>query len=124
MLQIPGSNDASATYGSGFYTYPCNSTETNSLIFSGRQYAINTADMNLGRLSDDSEYVPLTPNYLLQNLTTAPRSDCVGGIIGVSSEYGLPATLAIIGDVFLKSWYTTFDYAGSRLGLAPSINNR
>lgn len=101
---IPGSQDASATYGSGFYTYPCSSTVTASLIFSNRPYSIHKDDMNLGKLSDESE-------------------DCVGGIIGVSSEHGLPANLAIIGDVFLKSWYTTFDYAGSRLGLAPSINN-
>ncbi|GJE94438.1 aspartic protease [Phanerochaete sordida] len=102
---IPGSQDASASYGSGFWTYPCSSSVTNSLVFSGRPYMIHKDDMNLGKLSDDSD-------------------DCVGGIIGVSSEYGLPANLAIIGDVFLKSWYVTFDYAGSRLGLAPSVNNR
>ncbi|EKM54600.1 uncharacterized protein PHACADRAFT_197031 [Phanerochaete carnosa HHB-10118-sp] len=102
---IPGAQDASATYGGGFYTYPCASPVTSSLVFSGRPYMIHQDDMNLGKLSDDSD-------------------DCVGGIIGISSDYGLPANLAIIGDVFLKSWYVTFDYAGSRLGLAPSINNR
>ena len=70
-----------------------------------------------------SEYLSRpTARYSTADALVLP-SDCVGGIIGVSSEYGLPANLAIVGDVFLKSWYVTFDYAGSRLGLAPSINN-
>lgn len=60
--QIPGAQDASATYGGGFYTYPCTSTVTSSLIFSGRLYAIHNDDMNLGKLSDDSECVPVIPD--------------------------------------------------------------
>ena len=42
----------------------------------------------------------MEPDYLVLRLCL---SECVGGIIGVSSQYGLPANLAIVGDVFLKS---------------------
>lgn len=42
-------------------------------------------------------------SHHLMHDSPVPFRDCVGGIIGVSGEYGLPANLAIVGDVFLKS---------------------
>lgn len=47
---------------------------------------------------------------------------CVGGILGMGDSF--PADLAIVGDEFLKSWYSVYDYShGARVGLAPSVNN-
>ncbi|KIP05595.1 hypothetical protein PHLGIDRAFT_489683 [Phlebiopsis gigantea 11061_1 CR5-6] len=99
---IPGAQDASAEYGSGFYTYPCATPAAVALVLAGLPFAIHEDDFNLGRLSEDSD-------------------DCVGGVVGVSSDYGLPANLPLL-TAFIG--YVTFDYAGSRIGLAPSINNR
>ncbi|KAJ3499805.1 hypothetical protein NLJ89_g10055 [Agrocybe chaxingu] len=100
---IPDAKPA-PTYGSEFFTFPCDADFTISLSFGGQNFAINNADFNMG--------------------PTAPSStDCVGGILGL--EEGFPATLAIIGDEFLKSWYSTFDYSnGARIGFSPSTNNR
>ncbi|KAF9813654.1 hypothetical protein IEO21_05486 [Rhodonia placenta] len=92
---IPGSSPA-VQYGSGFYTYPCSAPLTPSLSFGGKSYSINTYDFNLGRTSTDSQ-------------------DCVGGILAMGK--GFPPNLAIIG-------YSVYDYPGSRVGFAPSINNQ
>ncbi|KAI0690105.1 aspartic peptidase domain-containing protein [Cytidiella melzeri] len=102
---IPGSQDATTERGGGFYTYPCSSSLSLSLSFSGMSFSIRTDDFNLGKLSEES-------------------TDCVGGIIGVDPNSGFPSNLAIVGDIFMKSWYSTFDYAGSRVGFAPSVNNK
>ncbi|KAJ7188335.1 aspartic peptidase domain-containing protein [Mycena filopes] len=94
---------------SQLYIYPCiTAPDINiALSFDNRRFSINPKDFNLGRTEEGSE-------------------DCVGGILSLGS--GFPSDLAIIGDEFLKSWYTTFDYSGgptggARVGFSPSINN-
>ncbi|KAF9562791.1 acid protease [Agrocybe pediades] len=99
---IPGSKSA-PEYGPEFYTYPCDTVFTASMSFGGENFAINGQDFNMGPVQSDSP-------------------DCVGGILSLGKDF--PSNLAIIGDEFLKSWYTTFDYAnGARIGFSPSINN-
>ncbi|OBZ70691.1 Aspartic protease [Grifola frondosa] len=98
---IPGSQSA-MQYGAGFYTFPCAGPPIVSLSFNGNPFSVHQSDFNLGRTSADSE-------------------DCVGGILAMGS--GFPSNLAIIGDEFLKSWYSVYDYGGDRVGFAPSINN-
>ncbi|KAF4621164.1 hypothetical protein D9613_000610 [Agrocybe pediades] len=99
---IPGSKSA-PEYGPEFYTYPCDTMFTASMSFGGENFAINGQDFNMGPVQSDSP-------------------DCVGGILSLGKDF--PSNLAIIGDEFLKSWYTTFDYAnGARIGFSPSINN-
>ncbi|THH33245.1 hypothetical protein EUX98_g899 [Antrodiella citrinella] len=99
---IPGSHDATADFGPGFYTFPCATSLEISLSFAGKAFSVNTDDLNIGTVSENSD-------------------DCLGGIVGLGE--GVPPNLAIIGDAFLKSWYSTFDYAGERVGFAPSVNN-
>ncbi|GBE80703.1 Aspartic protease [Sparassis crispa] len=99
---IPGSQ-STTEFGAGFYTFPCASALDISLSFSGNSFSVNMLDFNLGR-------------------TTAGSPDCVGGILALGSDF--PSDLAIVGDEFLKSWYSVFDYAGLRVGFAPSINNK
>ncbi|KAI0630244.1 aspartic peptidase domain-containing protein [Trametes polyzona] len=98
---IPGSS-ATVQYGGGFYSFPCDTKLTVSLMFGGQSYAIHPADFNIGKIDDDS-------------------GDCIGGIISLGD--GFPNNLVIVGDEFLKSWYSVYDYSG-RVGFAPSINNR
>ncbi|KAK7035517.1 hypothetical protein VNI00_011810 [Paramarasmius palmivorus] len=103
---IPGAQNATE-YGAtgGFYTYPCNLVPKISLTFAEHSFLLHPDDFNLGTSASDP-------------------SRCVGGIIAIRDNLW-PATLAIIGDEFLKSWYTTFDYSsGGRVGFAPSINNK
>ncbi|KAI0645583.1 aspartic peptidase domain-containing protein [Trametes meyenii] len=98
---IPGS-EVTMEYGPGFYTFPCDAKLSVSLSLGGKLYGIQPSDFNLGRVDEDS------PN-------------CVGGILAMGD--GFPVDLAIVGDEFLKSWYSVFDYSG-RVGFAPSINNQ
>ncbi|KAJ7287595.1 aspartic peptidase domain-containing protein [Mycena rebaudengoi] len=103
--KIHGSAPAT-DYGPEFYTFPCATKLDIAFSFDGRSFSINTDDFNLG-----ATYVN-SPN-------------CVGGILSLDSSSGFPSDLCIIGDLFLKSWYTTYDYSqGGRVGFTPSINNR
>ncbi|KAF8894126.1 aspartic peptidase domain-containing protein [Infundibulicybe gibba] len=110
-----------AMYGPGFYTYPCSSTNLDiAFSFSGKRFSISLADFNLGQTAAGSGYV--FPSCLV-NILSAVSSDCVGGIISTDGQF--PPNLAIVGDEFLKSWYSTYDYSnGARVGFSPSINNR
>ncbi|KII92250.1 hypothetical protein PLICRDRAFT_154633 [Plicaturopsis crispa FD-325 SS-3] len=100
---IPGAKTA-PQYGSGFYTFPCNAKINIALQFSARQFSLDSGDFNLGQ-------------------TESGSGVCVGGILGLGN--GFPSNLAIVGDEFLKSWYSTYDYSnGARVGFSPSINNK
>ncbi|KAG8903977.1 Type I transmembrane sorting receptor [Tulasnella sp. 403] len=97
--KIPGAKDASATLGAGFYTFPCSTNLAPITIKYGTtQYALNPNDFNLG-------------------LVSAGSTQCVGGIIGED----IGGNLAILGDEFMKNWYSVFDYAGGRVGFAQAI---
>lgn len=95
---VPGSS-ADTTDGTGYYYYPCDSTTTLAISFDGNPYSIDLADFNLG---------------------TASGGNCVGGIIGQDMQDSNGDNLAIVGDEFLKSWYTVFNYDGSSSG-APAV---
>ncbi|KAF8585975.1 acid protease [Ramaria rubella] len=100
--QIPGAGRA-PQLGPGLYTYPCADRPTVSLVFGDQPHEIDLQDFNLGKTSSSGQ-------------------DCVGGIIATPSN--VSPSLAIIGDEFLKSWYSIYDYSqGSRVGFAKSINN-
>ncbi|KAG8874317.1 hypothetical protein FRB97_005985 [Tulasnella sp. 331] len=96
---IPGAEDASTTLGAGFYTYPCTAKfGPINLQFGDINYALNAEDFDLGAAS-------------------AGSSLCVGGIIGEDVGEGL----AIIGDEWIKNWYTVFDYGNLQVGFAKSV---
>jgi len=100
---IPGAKRATQ-YGPEFYTYPCSATLDIAFSFGNQLFSLNIFDFNMGRTSVNSP-------------------DCVGGILSLGN--GFPSNLAIIGDEFLKSWYSTFDYSnGARVGFSPSVNNK
>jgi len=63
---------------------------------------------------------PLTPEqYILtQTLPLAvPIQMCISGITGMNLPHGLSA---ILGDVFMRAYFTVFDYGRQRIGLAKS----
>ncbi|KAG8888881.1 hypothetical protein FRB98_006546 [Tulasnella sp. 332] len=96
--QIPNSAPAPKEVGDGFFTFPCNATLAPiSLQFGSKQYAMDSRDFNLGQATTGSDL-------------------CVGGIIGQDTG----DHLAIIGDEFMKSWYSVFDYSKCRVGFAKA----
>ncbi|KIO20364.1 hypothetical protein M407DRAFT_29996 [Tulasnella calospora MUT 4182] len=96
--QIPGASPAPKDVGDGFYTFPCDAPiGTVSFVFDGKPYAINPQDFNLGALQEGS-------------------SDCVGGILGED----LGDNLAIVGDEFMKNWYSVFDHDQLAVGFAKA----
>ncbi|CAD6572670.1 MAG: hypothetical protein TREMPRED_000600 [Tremellales sp. Tagirdzhanova-0007] len=100
--QIPGSSQADQ-FGQGFYQFPCRTSYAVTISFNSKVFTIAAADFNLGRTSSGS-------------------SMCVGGVLAVGD--GFPNNLAIVGDAFLKSWYSVYDYSnGVRVGFASSVNS-
>ncbi|GAA5961250.1 hypothetical protein JCM8115_001522 [Rhodotorula mucilaginosa] len=89
----------SATYGSGgYWTYPCASPPTISFSFGGafaEQWAVSSSALNLGRVSSGSDR-------------------CVGAVVG--ADIGINAW--ILGDSFLQSVYTTFDFSTNQIGFS------
>eukprot|EP01060_Flectonema_neradi_P041068 TRINITY_DN95_c0_g1_i1.p1 TRINITY_DN95_c0_g1~~TRINITY_DN95_c0_g1_i1.p1 ORF type:complete len:387 (+),score=90.55 TRINITY_DN95_c0_g1_i1:125-1285(+) len=64
-------------------------------------------------------YVLTGKDYILQ-VTSEGQTQCVSGIMGFP---GLPEHLgAIMGDVFMRKFYTTFDVSNKRVGFALSKN--
>ncbi|KAK0212923.1 acid protease [Desarmillaria ectypa] len=104
-MMIPGSSRAD-DLGQGMYKYPCDSEVNVALVFNGHKFYIDRRDFDLGKTDNNSSY-------------------CVGGVLSHDGS-GLDADLVIVGGVFLKSYYTTFDFGPhpgeARIGFAKSIN--
>lgn len=77
----------------GFFSFPCDTELSVAMSFGGQSWAINPADMNLGRLSRAS-------------------NQCLGGIFdltqGSSIVSGGGNPNWVIGDVFLKNVYSVY----------------
>jgi cathepsin D len=63
----------------------------------------------------------LSGEDLLVKITQAGQTVCLSGIMGFPGP--LPGGLkAILGDVFLKKYYASFDVGKVRVGLAPAAH--
>ncbi|KAL5487632.1 hypothetical protein ACEPAI_5740 [Sanghuangporus weigelae] len=86
---VPGAQDA----GQGFFTFPCDSAPDNiALTLGGKQFTLSGDSINLGQAEEGS-------------------SDCLSGIIADDSQ-----GFWILGDVFLRNVYTSFDVDNSQVG--------
>lgn len=97
--------------GTTFYTIPCDSAPTVNLIFGGKAFDVNPLDLNFGKVSDATG-LPELP-FL--------TSGCLAGIIGEDLVPG--ESLYIVGDTFLKNWYSTYSTEGgsSSVNLARAV---
>ncbi|EJT98207.1 aspartic protease [Dacryopinax primogenitus] len=98
---IPGSREDSQQ-GTGMYAYPCNSNPTVAFTFAGssNEYTIDLRDFNLGPSEE--------------------QGMCVGGVIAMDMKDTNGEPLAIIGDEFLKSWYSVYNFDGPKVGFAKA----
>ncbi|PLW16852.1 hypothetical protein PCANC_09453 [Puccinia coronata f. sp. avenae] len=76
---IPGATSSSG----GQFSFPCQSMPAVSMVFGGRKFDINPADMSIGKNKERR---------------------CVGGIIGLDKK-----GVWLVGQVFLKNVYTVYD---------------
>jgi len=84
----------------GSWTYPCDQDVNISFTFGGTEFTVLPSVFNYGRVSPSSKI-------------------CQGGIGSIGDEFdGL-----ILGDVFMRSVYTKFDYAHKKIGFAQLRHN-
>jgi len=104
--QIPSASAAPEEIGTGYYLIPCSEMDTLSsvsFVFGSSSFAVNSLDFNLGPLEEGS-------------------TDCVAGIIGADDVTG-SGNFAIVGDEFLKNWYSVFDIGSNSVGFAPATQS-
>jgi len=63
----------------------------------------------------------LTPKDYVIEISSGGQNECLSGFTGV--DFGGLGPLYILGDVFIATYTTVFDYGGSQLGFAKSIQS-
>ncbi|KAG8213872.1 aspartic peptidase domain-containing protein [Butyriboletus roseoflavus] len=99
--QVPGSTPA-PDYGDGFYSYPCDTPIALSVVFGSQTLALDPRGTSLG-------WNPSEPT----------GSPCIGVIVSAGSSFNF----VILGNSFLKSYVSIYDYShGARVGFMESIS--
>jgi cathepsin D len=94
--KIPGSKPIFA-FGNGYYAFPCAASPgVVAFTIGGKSLPMSSTSLNLGPVFEGSK-------------------DCVGSII---ANDDLAGDFWILGDAFMKNYYTIFDYGNSKVGFA------
>lgn len=95
--------------------FPCNTTDDYipAIEFAGETFQINTLDFNLGPLVTEDIVMLALGNQTLVNEINASAAGsldnmCLAGFAGL--DIYTDENLYIVGDTFIKNWYTVFSY--------------
>lgn len=99
--------------------YPCNTSAEYipAIEFAGESFQINPLDFNIGAIeSEDIEMLALGNQTLVNemaaaNVTSELANFCIAGLAG--ADLTDIENLYVVGDTFIKNWYTVFSYDGS-----------
>lgn len=120
FAKIPGSVPLPLLSGSPIitlYAYPCNYAGNVTLGFAGKQFVINPLDFNFGALTSSFASM-IGSNAVTNALDSAVSPLCVAGIAG--GDIDPVDNLYVVGDVFIKNWYSIFNYVNA--GGKPSVS--
>lgn len=65
----------------------------------------------------------LTPDEYVLKLTADGESECISGFVGLDFPPQM-GDFWILGDPFMRSYYTKFDFERSRVGFAKAVHNK
>lgn len=130
ITQIPGALPLPLGADMTAIAYPCGSKPKVNLGFAGKKFVINDLDFKLqsltSNLATQMQSDPLTSilNKLLGGLLGGGSGSggyCIASVVG--ADLGPTQNLYVVGDSFLKNWYSTFHYDGKNayVGLAKSV---
>jgi hypothetical protein len=113
--------------------YPCDTADSYipSLTFAGQSFQINALDFNWGRITAVwaeifAEVVAEDDPDLAAEIRarTAAADYCMAGLSGTDVD---DFDMFVVGDTFLKNWYSVFSYSANHdkpaVLFAPSIGN-
>jgi len=99
--QIPDSGPIDTKFDAeGFYTFPCDSSIDLSFMFAGKEFSVPSDLFNLGPVDNTT------------------NTTCVGGLVWVPYLLKRNFTRWIMGDLFLRNYYSLYDLDENRIGLA------
>lgn len=75
---------------------------------------------NVTFIADGQSYT-LTPNDYVLKVTALGETECMSGFDAMAMPPQLANTI-ILGDLFIKTFYTHFDMGNARLGFAPAVS--
>lgn len=120
---IPGAFPVPLQSGSPtqtLFAYPCNTNAKYipAIQFAGKSFAISPLDFNLGRLTTDFATLIGNTNLLQYLSNAASQPVCLGAIVG--ADLGPTQNFYVVGDAFLKNWYSIYNYVNA--GGNPSVS--
>lgn len=110
--------------------YPCNTSDSYvpSITFAGTDFQINPLDFNIGPLEEeDIDMLVLGDKSLAAEVSAKLSLEdfCIAGFMG--GDISTTENLYVVGDTFIKNWYTVMSYSASdgspAVLLAPNIDN-
>lgn len=119
-LPIPLASGSATTT---MFAYPCNSDPQITLGFAGQQFAVNSLDLNLGQITEGFASIIDALPLLGDLLGGIDGGLCAAAIAG--ADIMPQENLYVVGDTFLKNWYSTYNYeGGASVNFAKAAGNQ
>ena len=93
----------------------------NAVVGSVASDCSNVADLPDVTFIADGQPYTLTPKDYVLQVTALGETECMSGFDGMDMPPELANTI-ILGDLFIKTYYTHFDMGNGRIGLAPAVS--